>query len=149
VFQGLDYLHFNYISHGDLKPDNMLLSAGGEVKITDFGCSRVLDSAEELVSRTTGTPVFYAPEMTRREPYNPFAADIWALGVTLYQFVFGVTPFTGGSAQELYTSIANDELAFPKSQYVSEELRDLLNCMLDKVCANAVLHKLFFLPIKL
>lgn len=129
---GLDYLHFNYISHGDLKPDNMLLSAGGEVKITDFGCSRVLDSAEELVSRTTGTPVFYAPEMTRREPYNPFAADIWALGVTLYQFVFGVTPFTGGSAQELYTSIANDELAFPKSQYVSEELRDLLNCMLDK-----------------
>jgi len=129
---GLDYLHFNYISHGDLKPDNMLLSAGGDVKITDFGCSRVLDSADELVSRTTGTPVFYAPEMTRREPYNPFATDIWALGVTLYQFVFGETPFTGGSAQELYTSIANDELTFPKSRFVSEELRDLLSQMLDK-----------------
>eukprot|EP00873_Tetraselmis_striata_P022640 jgi/Tetstr1/442904/TSEL_030967.t1 len=100
---GLDYLHFNYISHGDLKPDNMLLSAGGDVKITDFGCSRVLDSADELVSRTTGTPVFYAPEMTRREP-----------------------------AQELYTSIANDELTFPKSRFVSEELRDLLSQMLDK-----------------
>lgn len=118
--------------HADLKPENMLLSAGGEVKITDFGCSRVLDEQGWVASKSTGTPMFHAPEMTTGKAYNAYSADIWALGVTLYVFIFGVMPFDGNTLSELHANIATRQLTFPSSMYVSEELKDLLTRMLEK-----------------
>mmetsp|Transcript_18277 Transcript_18277/g.51183 ORF Transcript_18277/g.51183 Transcript_18277/m.51183 type:complete len:586 (+) Transcript_18277:146-1903(+) len=135
---GLDYLHFNHIAHMDLKPDNMLLSAGGEVKITDFGCSRVLDEDGWVSSKTTGTPLFHAPEMTTGQRYNAYAADIWALGVTLYVFIFGVMPFEGKVLSELHENIVNNKLKFPTSLYISDELKDLLSSMLTKNPAKRI-----------
>ncbi len=86
--QGLHYLHENKIAHGDLKPDNFLLAPDGHVKIADFGSSQ-LTRVGDLVSRAAGTPAFMAPEMCSGGSYQATLADLWALGVSLYMFVFG------------------------------------------------------------
>lgn len=86
--QGLDYLHEKSIVHGDLKPDNMLLASDGRVKISDFGSARLVDHGHRTV-RTMGTPAFLAPEMCEGAPYHGEVADIWALGICLYMFIYG------------------------------------------------------------
>ncbi len=63
--QALDYLHFNKVVHGDLKPENVLMSARGQVTLSDFGCSKVLGSGNEYLEKCQGTPAFLAPEMMR------------------------------------------------------------------------------------
>ena len=63
--QALDYLHFNKVVHGDLKPENVLMSARGSVTLSDFGCSKVIISGNEYLERCNGTPAFLAPEMMR------------------------------------------------------------------------------------
>ena len=89
--QGLAYLHFNKIAHGDLKPDNFLLAANGHLKIADFGSSQ-LTRVGDLVKRTAGTPAFMAPEMCSGGSYQARMADVWALGASLYMFIFGNNP---------------------------------------------------------
>ena len=91
--QGLDYLHSKNIVHGDLKPDNMLLASDGRVKISDFGSARMVDHGHTTV-RTMGTPAFMAPEMCEGQPYHGEVADIWALGICLYMFVYGMWHMT-------------------------------------------------------
>ena len=86
--QGLDYLHSHKVAHGDLKPDNFLLATNGHVKIADFGSSQ-LTRVGDLVNRTAGTPAFMAPEMCSGGAYQARIADVWALGISLYMFVFG------------------------------------------------------------
>ncbi len=88
VWQGVDYLHSVGVAHGDIKPDNLLLGADGRVRICDFGSAQ-LASPGECVLRTVGTPAFFTPEMCRGGPFSARAADLWALGVCLYIFVFG------------------------------------------------------------
>ena len=88
--------------HGDIKPDNLLLSADGNVKIADFGSSRLLAGAGTL-QRTIGTPAYLAPEIVAGQPYHGRQADIWALGVTLYVLLTGRMPFKvrGGDWSDL------------------------------------------------
>ena len=88
LLQGLSYLHANKIAHGDLKPDNFLLATNGHLKIADFGSSQ-LTRVGDLVNRTAGTPAFMAPEVCSGGAYQARLADVWALGVSLYMFVFG------------------------------------------------------------
>ena len=86
--QGLDYLHFNKVVHGDLKPDNLLMSAKGKIKITDFGSSHMFQRGDTML-RTMGTPAFMAPEMCAGGGFHGRTCDIWALGICLYMFHYG------------------------------------------------------------
>ena len=65
ALQALDYLHYHKVVHGDLKPENVLMSARGNVTLSDFGCSKVIISGNEYLERCNGTPAFLAPEMMR------------------------------------------------------------------------------------
>ena len=67
----------------------MLLASDGRVKISDFGSARMVDHGHTTV-RTMGTPAFLAPEMCEGAPYHGEVADIWALGICLYMFVYGM-----------------------------------------------------------
>lgn len=89
--QGIDYMHSMGMTHGDIKPDNLLLGADGRVRICDFGSAQQL-GAEDVMIRTVGTPAFFSPEMCDGRPYSARGADAWALGVCLYIFVFGALP---------------------------------------------------------
>jgi hypothetical protein len=70
----------------------MLVSANGELKISDFGCSRMADG-KTAQQRLSGTPAFTAPELVSGAGSDPFAADVWAMGACLYCFIYGQLPF--------------------------------------------------------
>ncbi|XBW37552.1 hypothetical protein QEN19_003132 [Hanseniaspora menglaensis] len=125
IILGLEYLQHHNIVHRDLKPANLLLTENDVVKISDFGCSLFLNSSsEEELVKTVGTPVFYAPEIcvtNATEFYKKdsirqiisFPLDIWALGVTLFCFLFGKLPFNSKHEMDLFDIICNGRLDFP------------------------------------
>lgn len=80
---------------GDVKqPDNLLLTEGTKLRITDFGCAiKFKPGQDQVVRDTSGTFSFLAPECCSGQPYSPFTADVWAAGVTLYCFIVGRLPF--------------------------------------------------------
>jgi serine/threonine-protein kinase len=91
VADGLAAAHAAGVIHRDIKPDNIIV--GGRVVITDFGVAALAIDEGEVA----GTPAYMAPEQTRGEPPTP-AADIYALGVVLYEMVTGARAFTGDDA---------------------------------------------------
>ena len=86
--QGIDYMHSMGMTHGDIKPDNLLLGADGQVRLCDLGSAQRCGT-DDMMIRTVGTPAFFSPEMCDGRPYSARAADVWALGICLYIFVFG------------------------------------------------------------
>ena len=79
--------------HRDIKPDNILIDENDRVKYTDFGLSIFTDEGTNVVNNAAGSSLFFGPEVTYGKAYNPKAADIWALGVTLYFMFFRKYPF--------------------------------------------------------
>lgn len=132
--------------HRDLKPDNMLLSKDGVVKISDFGfCDEVGSDSEEgdtesdsnaepEVSAVHGTPAFTPPEclLPRKKQVSGLALDMWSLGVTLYALVVGDVPFKGDNMPQLFKSILSDPFEYPPNLVISPLLHDLISNLLTK-----------------
>eukprot|EP00667_Euglena_gracilis_P000142 EG_transcript_142 len=133
---GLEYLHGHNVVHRDIKPDNILLDkTTGTYKLSDFGVSHFLASdADDALKNLSGTPLFAAPETCKGcgESYSGKAADIWALGITLYGLIYGQVPFKVQSQFQLFKDIQTKEITFPDKPRISAELRMLLNRMLEK-----------------
>ncbi|XP_057381718.2 calcium/calmodulin-dependent protein kinase kinase 2-like [Daphnia carinata] len=131
---GIQYLHRNHIVHRDIKPANLLLGRDGRLRIADFGVCAEFDGSEDvLLDNTVGTPAFVAPEQLAGQFYGK-AADIWAMGITLYVLIYGILPFSDTNVLALYESIRNRELCFPSGvqDSTSALLKDLLARMLCK-----------------
>ena len=88
---GVEYLHYQKIIHRDIKPSNLLLSDDNHIKIGDFGVSNEFDGDDAVISNTMGTPAFMPPESITDNsmPWLGKPMDIWAMGITLYSFLFG------------------------------------------------------------
>ncbi|KAH6765561.1 geminivirus rep interacting kinase 2 [Perilla frutescens var. hirtella] len=125
IVSGLIYLHAHNIVHGDIKPDNLLVTGSGTVKIGDFGVSQVFEEDNDELRRSPGTPVFTAPECCLGLTYHGKAADTWAVGITLYCMVLGNYPFLGETLQDTYDKIVNNPLLLP------EEMNPLLKNLLE------------------
>ncbi len=105
VADALDYVHYCSMLHRDVKPANVMLSRDGEVKLMDFGIAKDKDDpALTRAGMLVGSPSYMAPEVLNGEEGGP-AADVWALGVTLYELLTGEKPFKGSSSDELFTLV--------------------------------------------
>lgn len=145
VLSGLEYLHRKSIIHRDIKPANLLVSSDDVYKISDFGvsymCTDNTAANEQELSKTVGTPAFFAPEMcvfgddaVRHKARVNYKIDIWAYGVTLFCFLYGCLPFEADNEYELFRVIAGQELQFP-DRGDDDDLRlanDLLRGLLHK-----------------
>src|SRR2546423_8685420 len=98
VALGLGAAHRRGIVHRDVKPQNVLVGRDGSIKLTDFGIASVYKdiNAERLTTTgmTLGTVQYYAPEQAQGEIVSP-AADVYALGIVIYEMLAGRTPFEG------------------------------------------------------
>ncbi|XP_028756971.1 serine/threonine-protein kinase GRIK2 isoform X2 [Neltuma alba] len=130
IVSGLTYLHAHNIVHGDIKPDNLLVTRHGTVKIGDFSVSQAFEDDNDELRRSPGTPVFTAPECCLGLTYHGKAADTWAVGVTLYCMILGEYPFLGDTLQDTYDKIVNNPLVLPDS--LNMQLKNLLEGLLCK-----------------
>ncbi|GMH12528.1 hypothetical protein Nepgr_014369 [Nepenthes gracilis] len=130
IVSGLMYLHAHNVVHMDIKPQNLLVSHNGTVKIADFSVSQVFEGDNDELRRSPGTPVITAPECCLGLTYRGKAADTWAVGVTLYCMVTGKFPFIGETLQETYDKIVNDSLHLPDD--IDLQLKNLIEGLLCK-----------------
>ncbi len=96
--------------HRDLKPDNIFFS-DGKVKLGDFGFCKMLEM--NMAQTMLGSPIYMAPEILKEEIYT-LKADIWSLGVVLFEMLFGYCPFESSSISQLINVIKDNDLRIPK-----------------------------------
>lgn len=126
--RAVHFAHEKHIVHRDLKPANVLLAMDGTAKLTDFGLAKRLGSQETGLTRTgaiMGTPAYMAPEQAQGDAkqVGP-GADIYALGVILYEMLAGRPPFVDATPMGMIYKVLYEEPASP-SRIIAEVPRDL------------------------
>jgi len=118
VLQALGYLHKRAIVHRDMKPENVLISDDGMVKVTDFGIARLLDDpavggTTTKTGTTVGTPQYMSPEQVASSKVDG-RSDLYSAGIMFYELVTGQPPFTASEADGPFTLMAKHVQAPPK-----------------------------------
>ncbi|CAN6554411.1 unnamed protein product [Malus baccata var. baccata] len=158
VVIALEYLHCLGIVYRDLKPENILLQKDGHIVLTDFdlsfmtSCKPLIIRHQSLNNRRwsssqppptfiaepvsqsnsfVGTEEYIAPEIVTGAGHSS-AIDWWALGILLYEMLYGRTPFRGKNRQRTFTNILHKDLTFPGSIPVSLAARQLINALLQR-----------------
>uniref|UniRef100_A0AAQ4R4X8 protein kinase C n=1 Tax=Gasterosteus aculeatus aculeatus TaxID=481459 RepID=A0AAQ4R4X8_GASAC len=129
VLLGLEFLHQNQIVYRDLKLDNLLMDADGFVRIADFGLCKEGMGHGDRTTTFCGTPEFLAPEVLTDNNYTR-SVDWWGLGVLVYEMLVGESPFPGDDEEEVFDSIVNDEVRYPR--FLSPEALSLIQKLLRK-----------------
>lgn len=133
ICNGLGFIHEHGVVHGDMKPENILISPAGAVKIADFGLSQV-DSFFQLTrDKLRGTKRYMAPEQLTRKKVD-VRTDIYSLGVSLYELFTGQSPYTGKTQDEIIREIVDRRVKVPPPSRVKPGLHHYL----DKVLLKAL-----------
>jgi tRNA A-37 threonylcarbamoyl transferase component Bud32 len=136
VAEALALAHRRGIIHRDIKPGNILLTAGGLVKLADLGLALPLTAAQQAAQpgRVHGTPYYISPEQVRGDADIDFRADLYSLAATFYEMVAGVPPFTAATPQEVMRKHLTEPPPDPR-QHVPE-LSGALCWMLARALAK-------------
>jgi serine/threonine protein kinase len=129
VLQALDYAHKRSIVHRDMKPENVLLSDEGAVKVADFGIARLTDdsgagSTATKTGTTVGTPQYMSPEQVASSKVDG-RSDLYSAGIMFYELVVGQPPFTASESDGPFTLMAKHVQAPPKPPSVYKPGLDL------------------------
>lgn len=132
---GIGYAHRAGLVHCDIKPQNILVSSDGRVKITDFGIARALAliQADEQVDTVWGSPYYFSPEQAAGKPPSP-ASDVYALGTTFFEMLAGVPPFDGKDFATL--ALLHQTAPPPSLQRINPEVPDSLDQIIQKVLSK-------------
>ena len=124
----LEHLHEQKIIYRDLKPENIMIDKEGYPKLIDFGTAKIIESRTFTL---VGTPHYMAPEIIKGNGYG-FQADIWSLGIMLYEFVCGGVPF--GENEEdpykIYSFVLEYKLKFPSFLQIKKH-KEVIEKLLD------------------
>lgn len=131
LIDGVSYCHSKGVFHRDLKLENVLLDAKGNVKITDFGLSALPQHFKDdgLLHTTCGSPNYVAPEILSNRGYDGATSDTWSCGVILYVILTGYLPFDDRNLAVLYQKILKGDAQIPK--WLSPGARNLIKRILD------------------
>ncbi len=119
----------NNIMHRDFKPSNILFH-NGVIKVADFGFCKPLASSYEVTETMVGSPIYMAPEILKGRPYST-KADIYSLGVMLYEILYGVAPFEELDIPGLLRRIEEGKLVFHGYNKISSSTEHIIRRMLE------------------
>ena len=133
ICKALEYAHSNGVIHRDIKPQNVLLTEDGNAKVSDFGIARAIaSSTQSRTTRAVGTPFYMAPEQWTGSPADA-KADIYSLGVLLYELLTGSPPFQGDSVEAIYVQHRETPVPrIPRNLGVSKDLEDIVRRAMEK-----------------
>jgi serine/threonine-protein kinase ULK/ATG1 len=143
----LQYMRTKHVSHMDLKPQNILLSSTSNprLKIADFGFAHYLIGDDvETANGLRGSLLYMAPELLTRQQYNE-KADLWSVGIILYECLFGRPPFASKSLKELEDRIFDKTpIEIPRNVHISSDCRSLLRGLLQRNPDERISYDNFF-----
>ncbi len=137
----LRHAHGLNMIHRDIKPDNILVTKHGLVKVADFGLAKALDDDMSMTQSGTGlgTPHYMPPEQARNAKHVDNRCDIYALGCTLYHFVTGKLPFSGDTIVDLITN--KEKGQFTAARRINNNVPERLDLIIDKMIARDPRHR--------
>jgi len=145
ILFGIRFLHSSNIVHRDIKTSNIFIHETKEkmtLKIGDFGLATLLDYYGQRKSTICGTPNFLPPEILTKAGHS-FEADIWCVGVILYNMLFGYAPFQRKDVQQTYDAIKNLSYTIPPGK-ISVQAKNLIESILVlDPSKRAKLHHIF------
>ncbi|XP_069600777.1 microtubule-associated serine/threonine-protein kinase 3-like [Ranitomeya imitator] len=143
---GVEYLHSYGVVHRDLKPDNLMITPAGHIKVADFGLSKVglmipktnnfKESAEDIAREYQdrefcGTPCYIAPEVILKEGYGR-PIDWWAMGIILHEFLLGSIPFDGDTVNEVFKTVLYGDIVWECDRAPPLDAQNLITELLRK-----------------
>ncbi|MEX0728202.1 MAG: serine/threonine-protein kinase [Planctomycetaceae bacterium] len=139
--EALQHAHELGLIHRDIKPDNMLVTITGVLKVADMGLAKALDEDVSMTQSGTGmgTPLYMAPEQARNAKHVDLRTDVYALGCSLYYFLTGKLPFTGENTMELI--VAKEKGQFTPARRLNSEIPERLDLMIDKMISKDPKHR--------
>jgi serine/threonine-protein kinase len=129
----LEHVHDSGFMHLDFKPENVVVTRNGNIRLVDFDLARPRPPKPEKVSKNPGTPAYMAPEQLLRQPFD-HRVDLFAFGVTAYELLTGQKPFAGDSPDEILRKQTNRSGSFKTLRELNPELpfvleKPILKCL--------------------